>query len=49
MLDWIGGIAIALVVIYLACGVIAAKYHQGQTDDPFDWTLIFTWLYRYYH
>jgi len=38
---------LALAVIYCFVGVLIATYKQIQTDDPFDWKIIFNWLPMY--
>ena len=37
---------IVLVCGYLLLGVAMALYEKFQTDNPFEWKTIFTWLYK---
>jgi hypothetical protein len=38
------GLVIVLAIVYGLAGVVMAFYESSQTDDPFNWTTILTWL-----
>lgn len=48
-MGWLIGIGISIIVVYLMIGVIAAGFVKFQTDDKFDLSLVFTWLWKIFH
>jgi hypothetical protein len=44
MLKVILGILLFVALSYCAAGVVMALYESSQTDDPFDWKTVITWL-----
>lgn len=44
MYPYIIGIGGVIGFLYLLAGVVMAFYESSQTDDPFDWTTILSWL-----
>ena len=42
-------IILVLAILYLGAGVIMAFYEHTQTDNPFDWTTVITWLHKIFN
>jgi len=42
-MHWLIWVLAAIFVIYMGLGCVMAFYEKSQTDDPWNWKIVFMW------